>query len=295
MAAKVEGIVVGYDGSEGSGVALDWAAETARREGRPLTILHTLDMSAVPPVRAVEPTIDMSEVGAMESGALEGGVARARKILGEDADIRPVAAFGSAAGELIEASRAAELIVTGSRGRGRLRGGLLGSVAYSVTAHAACPAVVVRTHEGAAVLHPGPDHPVVVSIDESGPAARALDEAARVAHSSGARLHVVSVTPASPHELRPGVSKKRTEEARRLVEESLDSARARVGEKYPELVVDTEVLYGDAGGQMVADFGSDAGLIVVGSRGRGGFVGMLLGSFSHSVIHHAACPTMVVR
>ncbi|MDN5789482.1 MAG: universal stress protein, partial [Micrococcales bacterium] len=97
MAAKVEGIVVGYDGSEGSGVALDWAAETAKREGKPLTILHTLDMSSVPQFRAVEPTIDMSEFDAMESGALEGRLARARKTLGEEADISPVAPVGSAA------------------------------------------------------------------------------------------------------------------------------------------------------------------------------------------------------
>ena len=56
----------------------------------------------------------------------------------------------------------------------------------------------------------------------------------------------------------------------------------------------TEVLYGDPG-QSLADLGATAGMIVVGSRGHGGFTGMLLGSVSHRAIHDAACPVMVVR
>jgi len=54
------------------------------------------------------------------------------------------------------------------------------------------------------------------------------------------------------------------------------------------------VLYGDPG-QGIADLGRTAGLIVLGSRGRGGFTGLLLGSVSHNVIHKAECPVMIVR
>ena len=56
----------------------------------------------------------------------------------------------------------------------------------------------------------------------------------------------------------------------------------------------TEVLYGDPG-QSLAGLGATAGLVVVGSRGHGGFAGMLLGSVSHRIIHDATCPVMVVR
>ncbi|MDN5789483.1 MAG: universal stress protein [Micrococcales bacterium] len=305
MDAKVEGIVVGYDGSEGAGVALDWASDKAKREGKPLTILHTLDMSTVPQFRAVPMTIDMTEIDGMENEFLQRGADRARKILGPEADIRPVRSIGSAAAELVAASKSADLVVTGSRGRGRLMGGLLGSTAYNVTAHSACPAVVVRSDGGVAPIHPGPDHRVVVAVDDSEPAGRALDEAARVAHDSGALLHIVTVaqvsllapwmTDGSPYDIRPDVGKEITEKARRLAEESLVSAVAHVADRYPDLDVDKDVLLGDTGGRAVADFGGDAGLIVVGARGRGGFLGMLLGSFSHSVIHYATCPVLVVR
>ncbi len=305
MDAEAEGIVVGYDGSEGAEVALDWAAQTARREGKPLTILYTLDMSTVPQFRAFPMTIDLSEFDEMESELLGRGVDRARRILDGEADIRPVRSIGSAAAHLVAVSRTADLVVTGSRGRGRLIAGLLGSTAYNVTAYAVCPAVVVRTEDDAVPVHPGPDHRVVVAVDDSEPATRALDEAARIAHSGGARLHIVMVaqawpmepwmTDGSPYDIRPDVGKERAAKVHRFAEESLDSAAARVAERYPDLGVDKDVLLRDAGGRSIADFGGDAGIIVVGSRGRGGFVGMLLGSFSHSVIHYATCPVMVIR
>jgi nucleotide-binding universal stress UspA family protein len=63
---------------------------------------------------------------------------------------------------------------------------------------------------------------------------------------------------------------------------------------HPELTVETDVLFGHAG-QKIAQLGKDAGLIVVGSRGRGGFTGLILGSVSHTVIHEAGCPVMVVH
>ncbi|MEO7130687.1 MAG: universal stress protein [Dermatophilaceae bacterium] len=298
MNANAGGIVVGYDGSEGAGLALDWAAEMAKREGSPLTILHTLDLSAVPQFRAVEPTVDMTNFDEMERSFLDQGVARARKILG-DAEIIPVGSIGSAAAELVEASRSADLVVTGSRGRGRISGGLLGSTSYNVTAHSTCPAVVVRSADGTAPAQPGPDRRVVVAIDDSETSERALEEAARIADASGARLHIIMVAQPMPlealaYDRMPGDGAESDQEAYHKVEEGLAATGLRMAQKFPGLAVDTDVLSGDSG-KTVAEFGVDAGLIVVGSRGRGGFTGMLLGSFSHSVIHHATCPVMVIR
>jgi nucleotide-binding universal stress UspA family protein len=63
---------------------------------------------------------------------------------------------------------------------------------------------------------------------------------------------------------------------------------------HPGLAVESEVLFGDAG-RVISDLGARAGLIVLGTRGRGGFAGLLLGSVSHRVIHEADCAVMVVR
>jgi nucleotide-binding universal stress UspA family protein len=71
-------------------------------------------------------------------------------------------------------------------------------------------------------------------------------------------------------------------------------AKERVEQSHPELEVETDVLFGHPG-HVMAQLGTTAGLIVLGSRGRGGFAGLLLGSVSHAVIHEADCPVMVVH
>jgi nucleotide-binding universal stress UspA family protein len=81
---------------------------------------------------------------------------------------------------------------------------------------------------------------------------------------------------------------------RQAAEETLQRAEAHVRAAHPELALETEVLYGEPG-HVLGELAQRAGLVVVGSRGRGGFAGLLLGSVSHTVIHEAPCPVMVVR
>ena len=184
------GIVVGYDDSPASIAALDWAAATAQRWGTTLTVLHSVDLAAAP----VDPAYDLARlpdsVGEAGRDLLADGVARARQVMAHPSQVTGLSVLGAPAAELVHASQEADLVVTGSRGRGPLAAGLLGSVAYAVTAHAACPAVVVRAEP--AVL-PGPDHPVIVGVDESPGSERALDLAAEMAAISDAALHIVHV------------------------------------------------------------------------------------------------------
>lgn len=292
------GVVVGYDGSAGAQVALDWAAETARREKRRLTILHTLDMSSTPMFRGIEPQALVRERESTVFGVLDEGASRARKIMG-DGEVKTMGSIGSPTAELVDASKSATLVVTGSRGRNRLIGGLLGSTSYTVTAHAACPAVVVRAEDESRPAQPGPDHPVVVGIDDSETAQRAMEEGARIAELADAPLHLVTVAhPASMKSSGSSVTAvgdiESSREEEQAAEGLLASAAARMAEQHPGLTVGTELLYGDSS-RALAESAVDAGLLVVGSRGRGGFVGMLLGSVSHGAIHHATCPVMVVR
>ncbi len=295
MEGKARGVVVGYDGSPGAEVALEWAAAAAKRQGLPLTVLHSGEAAAFPVEPAYSAERLAEELAEESQGILEAGIQRATKML-DRSDVNAVSAEKSPAAALVEASETADLVVTGCRGRGRFTGGLLGSVSYAVTAHAHCPAVVVR---GETPPHPDADHKVVVGIDDSEPSQRALDLAADMAARAGARLHVVRVghliSPegwAYAESVKGGTRHSRsvTEEA----QETLDRARERVSRAQPDLTVETEVLYGNPG-EVLSDLGARAGLIVVGSRGRGGFAGLLLGSVSHKVIHEAECPVMVVR
>lgn len=304
QARTTHGIVVGYDGSAGSQLAVEWAAETARQQGRRLTLMHSVNLATVPAfpamdVSQLEPSLENAAKSLVDEGAERAGASL------DASQIETQYWLGSPAVQLVDASRDADLVVVGSRGRGRIRSGLLGSTSYAVAAHAHCPVVVVRGPEGEAPddvpapPRPGRDHDVVVGIDDSDAALRAVDAAAEVAEREGAVLHVVRV--AHPRSMEAWTyaetAKGGTEETHALrdhAEQSVTRAANRVRAQHPKVVVTTEVLYGDAG-HAVAELSAGAGLLVVGSRGHGGFTGMLLGSVSHRVIHDATCPVMVVR
>lgn len=292
-----KGIVVGYDDSPSSVAALVWAAATARRWDTTLTVLHSADVAAAPVVPGYELSRLPETVAEAGRELLADGVDRARRLMGDPSRVVGLPGVGSPAAELVHASKDAELVVTGSRGRGPLAAGLLGSVAFAVTAHALCPAVVVHAERP---VQPDHDHPVVVGVDASQASDRAVDLAAEMAALSGAPLHIVHVAHGSfspdaqayVETARGGTD--HTKAVRAHAEEMLQRAAERAQGAFANLRVETEVLYGSPG-HVLSPLGAHAGLIVVGSRGRGGFTGLLLGSVSHTVIHEAACPVMIAR
>lgn len=310
------GVVVGYDGSAQSRLALDWAAAMARRRGSRLTLLHSVNVNFTPGFSA----IDMSELGDEVQDAahvlLENGALQARHAL-DASCIQTQHSLGSPASQLVDASNDADLVVVGSRGRGRITGGLLGSTSYAVAAHAHCPVVVVRSPQEAdeltdaevpegpshtavpQVVLPDATHPVVVAFDDSEQALRAVEAAADIAVQEEAELRVVHVVHVPSidswaYEETAHAGTVHAHSLREKAEDALSGAVRLAERRQPDLSVTAEVLYGDPG-RAIADLGQTAGLIVVGSRGRGGFTGLLLGSVSHNVIHHAVCPVMVVR
>ena len=136
---------------------------------------------------------------------------------------------------------------------------------------------------------------IVVGVDGSGSSEGALQWAADEARRRGTGLHVVTcwtqpiVLSPSPLATIPAEGLER--DARELAEKEIASV---LGESTGDLDVSVEVIEGPAALRLL-DFGNIAEMIVVGSRGRGGFAGLLLGSVSQHLAEHAPCPVVIIH
>lgn len=172
---------------------------------------------------------------------------------------------------------------------------LAGAAVAAVVSNAGCPVVVVRGRGG-----DGPvplDGPVAVGVDTSPNSEAAI--AAAFEEASFRQVPLVAVhawadvvCDAIERTARP-VPERETQ--RQPVEERLLAQRLDGWqEKYPDVEVRRKLVR-DRPRQVLLDESERAQLMVVGTRGRGGFAGMLLGSTSQALIHHSACPVLVVR
>ena len=139
---------------------------------------------------------------------------------------------------------------------------------------------------------------VIVGVDGSECARAALAFAAAEAALRGAGLRIVSVWSLAPAVyaggFAPGFDRETIDAFREATETVVKDAIAEAKRLQPSLVVDACVIEGSAA-EVLLNEARDAILIVVGNRGRGGFASLLLGSVSQQVVHHAACPVVVVR
>ncbi|GAA0567074.1 universal stress protein [Actinomadura livida] len=275
------GVVVGYDGSPAGEAAVRWAAVEARLRGVPLTVAHAWDLYGAAGPMAV-PIGDL--VAAAEKVVAE-GADHAREETGE---VRAVIGRGGATSVLLEAADGAELIVVGTRGRGGFAGLVLGSTAVELASHASVPVVVVRERHAEG----RPDGPVVVGVDGSAASLEAIALAFTEADLRGAELVAVAAWPAEV-EIGPAPLLD-TGSLREFAAERLDRLVAPLRDKYPGVRVRTEVVTGRPR-EVLLGAAADARLVVVGSRGRGGFRGLLLGSVSHALLHHADAPVAVAH
>jgi nucleotide-binding universal stress UspA family protein len=277
MTKTMYGIVAGYDGSPGAAQALRWAAREARARGTTLTVClaWTPDHMELPTESALR---DLAWQHGQE--VLSRGLPYAESVLGPGR-VRPDLAAGSAARELCERSRAADMVVVGSRGHSDLPGLLLGSVSWQVAGHAADRVVVVRGAWRPANQAPGP---VVVGVDGS-PAGQA---AVVFAFEEAALRDVplVAVCALTDTAGRFGES--------RLVEENFEELMEREAKEHSEVSVTHRVTPGTPRTGLLSA-ASDAQMIVVGARGRGGLDQMSLGSIAQAVLQYAPCPVGVVR
>jgi nucleotide-binding universal stress UspA family protein len=281
-------IVVGVDGQPTSRTALDWAIDVASKRHQPMHLVYAEPMPLRGP--AIPPGADHSTSAAR--AVLDDAAARVHS-LAPSVSVTTATAHGSAAPLIVEASRDAGLVVVGARGRGPLRSVMLGSTSVDVAAHAHAPVVVVREPPTA---QPKPPR-VVVGTDGSEVSDAAVAAAFHEADQRDLPLTVVH-TWHFDYAVGPVLGASMEWESRRVVEDAEIAVAAEAiagwAQKYPDVVVHQRVLNAHPV-QALVDHSVGAELGLVGSRGRGGFTGLLLGSGSQGVLHHAHCPVMVVR
>lgn len=283
-------IVVGVDGSASALQAARWAGDEASRRRLTVRVVHAVSPPALSYGAGVRPPDGFSEVLETQGRQWLADADAAIRSAHPDLEVHLDLVQGSPVTELLEASADARLVALGSRGLGGFSGMLTGSTVVAMVARGRCPVVVVRGG--------GRENgPVVAGVDGSPANEPAIAAAFDEASSRGADLVAVhswlSVSAGTAHTLNQqllndfdGLEAKERE----LLAERL----AGWQEKYPDVAV-RRVVARDHPVRCLLDHSADAQLLVVGSRGLGGFSGMLTGSTSQALIHHATCPLLVVQ
>ncbi|HEV7899597.1 MAG TPA: universal stress protein [Planosporangium sp.] len=280
-------VVVGVDGSAASLAALKWAATEAWLREVELLVLATYQWRS----RGVHlPTHGDAQRAVVERATeiVEEAVASARTITSE---VRGRTVPGHPVKVMLEAARDAGLVVVGNRGRGGFAGLLLGSVSAQVAAHAPGSVAIVRGRANTAI------GPVVVGIDGSPSAQQALSLAfAETALRRQAALMVVAAYTAPLPPWSGGVPPVGYDPDRLDADLRVELASRLAGwrDRYPDVVVECEVFTGGAAAVLV-ERSRHAQLVIVGARSHGGFTGLLLGSVSQQLLHHADCPVLIAR
>ncbi|MFB9907617.1 universal stress protein [Allokutzneria oryzae] len=286
-------VIVGVDGSASAEHAVRWAAIEAAHHRVPLHLVHAcLEVAVHTPVRLPRSFDDALREQGEQHLATAAGLAEQAA---PDVPLETQLVVGTAAEALTELSRQARLAVLGSRGLGGFTSLVVGSVAVALAAHGHCPVVVVR---GARTGEPPPwEGPVVVGVDGTAASDGVLEFAFDAASRRNAALIAVhawndllaeGTWAMAPHLMLDWAAIE--DEARLLLAERL----AGWQEKFPDVPVRRVVGKGTAPRALLRH-AAGARLLVVGSRGRGGLRGMLLGSTSQALLHHAPCPVAVVR
>jgi nucleotide-binding universal stress UspA family protein len=285
-------IIVAVDGSPSSLVATDWAARDAAMRHVPLTLVHVLADSAVgmwPEPRLLEDYWSWRDARGHEILDAARHVADRAILDYKPIDVSQEMCTGAVIPSLVDLSKDAAMIVVGCRGMGAVKRRLLGSVSAGLAQHAHCPVAVIHDED------PMMDHPdrapVLVGIDGSPTSEKATAIAFDEASRRGVGL--VAMHSWADDDLRGWAA---TDWDRQLEvgREALSERLAGWHEQYPDVAVDHQLVSGDPRARLVAASES-AQLTVVGSHGRGGFTGMLLGSVSSAVLQAARMPVIVAR
>jgi len=294
------GIVVGIDGSPDSGAALQWAVREATMRNVALTLVHAA--TPVPGdslvLKWTGDSVPAELLGALGATAQQ-ALADAVKLVEDMTDdrsrprINNEAFSGRPVYALVELSTKADMVVVGSRGHGALERVLLGSVSTGLVHRAHCPVAVIRNEVSpqlrdaclSALMARRHRNWQPPSLSTRLPGGRRTRGSIRLDRRRGSRP------------LEPGVDRNDRTSWTKLQSEAEETLAERLAgwrERYPDVVVHREVVVNHPK-QHLVELAESAQLVVVGSHGRGGFDGMLLGSVSTAVVHAVRTPVIVAR
>ncbi|AHW65519.1 universal stress protein [Corynebacterium glyciniphilum] len=288
-------IVVAVDGSDAGAAAVAWAANAAAKRSAPLKLVTAYTMPQFMYADGMIPPQELYDQLEEEAMAKINEARELVRSFDENIEVSYYIAESTPIDLLLQLSEEADIVVMGSRGLGGLSGLVLGSVSSAVVSHASSPVVVVRKDNDVTVNNKY--GPVVVGVDGSDVSRKALEYAFREADARGATLRAVhSWADAQVQTSLVGLAAVQSQldsmsaQERKILQDEIAPMR----EKYPDVKVE-EVVDRDRPIQVLKDNADDAQLLVLGSHGRGGFRGMLLGSTSRALLQYAPCPMMVVR
>lgn len=284
-------IVVGYDQSPSADRALAAAGREAAWRDASVTVVNAFHWIAVTyPVAYVPMDVEAALKTAADEVAAAGRDRLRRRYPGLAVDSKTIA--GATADALAEAARDAELLVLGNRGRGGFAGLLLGSVSMRTLEFASCPTMIVRGEEK------DPADSIVLALDIEDPAEETIGFAFAEAASRRARLRAVSVWDLDWSGAPDPDTADDLDRAKGSAVADVRSALGRLlapwQAKYPDVRLAIEVADGTPSGVLVAA-STAADLVVAGAHRRGdGRLGMRVGPIAHTLLHHAACPVVIV-
>ncbi|WP_329332023.1 universal stress protein [Streptomyces sp. NBC_00663] len=285
-------ITVGFDGTEESLAALDWAAREAVRRGSALRVVQAWRFQA-------DMALDVLTDPETQAGWVRDAVAEAARAVTarhQGLAVTTDVLEGGTVEALVEASAGAEMLVLGSRGHGPVVGFLLGSVGQQVIAEAVRPVVLVRAGDEPTAEAAGREIVVGQQGEDPEDSAAALGFAFETAAARGATVRAVRAWTLPPvFAYSPG-SLALLDEAGGLEpreKQALESALKPWRERFPDVPVVEHVEMGSAG-QVLLSVAARAQLMVVGRRARRTAVGARIGSVAHGVLHHAGCPVAVI-
>jgi len=276
-------VVIGIDGSRASSTALHWGLDYATHHKARVTLLQVADDSFLS-----DRAVFRSESQAVSDQLLKHDIDEARAY-GFAGDIDGVAIVGHPVQEFERISQEADLIVLGDHTGSKVSGAFFGSRSVKIAAVSQCPVAVIPLE------YIAPQKGVVVGVDGSDAAEQAVAYAAEEASRLGVEL--IAVYAWMPP-LTPGLEQLWSEELvaaqQSAAEEALAIGTAGLASRYPDLTVRREIVQAPPIGALIAE-AAGASLLVVGSRGRGTFSRLLLGSVSQGIVNDLPCPVVVTK